>query len=98
MKSTQLEEGEHVLCMPRKDKAEAAKRRALKKEEIINEGLKLASGNPEAPQVELEIVKEKHEENFKKDHCKWCEERIPFSDECCSIRFSSTWKIDLKNE
>ena len=98
VKSTQLKEGEHVLCMPRKDKTKAAKRRALKKEEIINEGLKLATGNQEAPQVELEIVKEKHEENFKRDHCKWCGERIPFSDECCSTRFSSTWKIHIKNE
>ena len=93
VKSIQLKEGEHVLCMPRKDKAEAAKRRALKRREIINEGLKLAAGNLEAPHVELEFVKEKHEDNFKKDHCKWCEERFPYSDECCSVSFSTTWKI-----
>merc|ERR1712008_265668 len=43
--STQLKEGEHVLCMPRKDKVRAAKERALKKEEIINEGLQKAMGD-----------------------------------------------------
>ena len=79
--------------MPRKDKAMAAKSRALKKKEIINEGLKLAAMNLEAPQVELEFVKEKHEENLKKDHCKWCEERTPFSDVSCSVRFGTTWTI-----
>ena len=81
--------------MPRKDKAKAAKIREVKKEEIINEGLRMATENLEAPQVELEIVKEKHEETFKKDRCKWCEERIPDSDEACSIRFSTMWKINM---
>ena len=82
------------MCMPRKDKAIAAKSRALKKKEIINEGLKLAARNLEAPQVELEFVKEKHEENFYKDCCKWCEEEIPFSDEFCSVRFGTEWTIN----
>ena len=82
------------MCMPRKDKAIAAKSRALKKKEIINEGLKLAAGNLEAPQVELEFVKEKHEENFYKICCKWCEEEIPFSDEFCSVRFGTEWTIN----
>ena len=94
VKSEQLTEGEHVLCMPRKDKAIAEKSRALKKKEIINEGLKLAAGNLEAPQVELEFVKEKHEENFYKDRCKWCEEEIPFSDEFCTVRFGTEWTIN----
>ena len=44
-------------------------------------------------QVELEFVKEEHEENLKKDHCKWCEQRIPFSDMSCSVRFGTTWTI-----
>ena len=95
VKSIQLTEGERVLLMPRKDKAKAAKIREVKKEEIINEGLRMATENLEAPQVELEIVKEKHEETFKKDRCKWCEERIPDSDEACSIRFSTMWKINM---
>ena len=55
VESSQLKEGEHVLDIPWKDKVKAAKERAMKKEEIINEGLQLAYGNPEAPQGKIRI-------------------------------------------
>ena len=96
VESTQLKEGEDVLFMERKDKVKAAKDRAMKKEEIINEGLQSASGNLVAPKVELEIIKEKHKENSKKDHCKWCEARVPFSEEYCSNRFHDAWKLHIE--
>ena len=98
VESTQLKEGENVLCMKRKDKVKAAKERAMKKEELINEGLLLAAGNLEAPKVKFEMIREKHEVNFYKDRCKWCEEKIPFSDEYCSVRFSDAWKLHRENE
>ena len=44
-----------------KDKAKAKKERAMKKEEIINEGLQLAYGNLIAPKVKLDIKQDKHE-------------------------------------
>ena len=70
----------------------------MKKEEIINEGLQLASDKTKAPKVKLEIMKKKHEENFSKNHCKWCEEKLPFSDELCSIRYGRVWELDEDNE
>ena len=69
----------------------------MKKEEIINEGLQSASGNQVAPKVELEIIKKKHEINSKKEHCKWCEARVPFSEEYCSNRFHDAWKLHTEN-
>ena len=35
----------------------------MKKEEIINEGLQIAIGNPEAPKVKLEFEYKKHEDD-----------------------------------
>ena len=87
--SIQLEDGEHILCMPRKEQVEAEQKRLKEKEGIINGGLSLSR------RVKLEFIREKHEENFKKSHCKWCEKRIPFSDEYCSVRFRAVWKIHV---
>ena len=85
VESTQLKEGKHVLCMPRKEKVEAAKKRAVKKEEIINEGLQIAIGNPEAPKVKLEFEYKKHEDDGRRK-CKWCDDRTPYSNEYCPCR------------
>ena len=93
VESTQLKEGEPVLYTEWKDKVKASKERAMKKEEIINEGLQSTTWNLVAPKVKLEMISEKHEENFYKDRCKWCQEKIPFSDECCSVNFSVAWKL-----
>ena len=93
VESTQLKDGEHVLCMERKEKAKAAKERFMKKEEIINEGLQSAAGNLGAPKVKLVIEKDEHEENDQKDRCYWCKEKVPFFEKHCSIRFHDGWKL-----
>ena len=93
VESTQLKDGEHVLCMERKEKAKAAKERFMKKEEIINEGLQSAAGNLGAPKVKLVIEKDEHEKNDQKDRCYWCKEKVPFFEKHCSIRFHDGWKL-----
>ena len=80
VESTQLEEVDPSLYMTRSRKVEAEMKRALKKEEIINEGLQLGL------QVKLEFVHKKHEENCDKTRCKWCSEYVPFSKEYCPDR------------
>lgn len=85
VESTQLKEGEEVLCMPRKDKVKAAKERIIKKEEIINEGLQLAMGNSDAPKVKLELIYKKHEDDGRRK-CKWCWEHTPYCHEFCEYR------------
>ena len=104
VESTQLKEGEHVLDIPRKDKVKAAKERAMKKEEIINEGLQLAYGNPEAPDVvKLEFEYKKHEDDGRRK-CKWCDDRIPYSNEYCPCRnpnvnwqLLNRWQLQMAN-
>ena len=93
VKSTQLKEGEHVLCMPKKDKVIAENERVMKKEEIINDGLKSVMGNPEAPQVKLEFELKKHEDDGRRK-CKWCFEHMPYSTEFCSCRYPGhNWQL-----
>ena len=93
VKSTQLKEGEHVLCMPRKDKVRAAKDRLIKKEELINEGLQLAIGNSDAPKVELELKYKKHEDDGRRK-CKWCYEYMPYATEYCEYRIpDQSWHL-----
>ena len=70
----------------------------MKKEEIINEGLQLAYGNLIAPKVKVDIKQDKHEKDVKKDQCKWCEEKAPYSDEFCSINCFLNWKLLEENE
>ena len=98
MESKQLKEGKDVSRLTWKDKAKAKKERAMKKEEIINEGLQLAYGNLIAPKVKVDIKQDKHEKDVKKDQCKWCEERAPYSDEFCSINCFLNWKLLEENE
>ena len=86
VQSIQLEEGEHVLCMPRNKQVEAAKKRAMKKEEIINVGLQLpCNWDQEAAQVKLEFEYKKHQDDGTRK-CKWCSEHLPFSKEYCPSR------------
>ena len=94
VESTQLKEGEHVLCMPRKDKVKAETNWCMKKEEIINEGLLLVKGNPEALQVKLDLDYKRHEEDGRKRSCKWCNENIPYSNEYCTSRKpNENWQL-----
>ena len=86
VESTQLEEGEHILCMPKKDKIKALVKRAKKKEEIINEGLKMVKENPENLQIKLTLEYKKHEEDGQRRSCKWCNEPMPYSSEFCTCR------------
>ena len=72
VESTQMEEGEHVLCMPKEDKVKAYAKRKMIKEEIINEGLKLVKENPENVCVKLTLEYQKHEVDDGKRSCKWC--------------------------
>ena len=98
VESTQVIEGEHVLCLPREVKIKAMKKRAMKKEEIINEGLQSAIENPEAPKVKLEFEYHKHEEDGNRK-CKWCKEHkfnLDFN-QFCTYRMPSLIWI-LQNE
>ena len=93
VESTQLKEGKHVLCMPRKEKVEAAKQRERKKEEIINEGLQLANSNAEFPRVNFEFEYKKHEDDGRRK-CKWCYDHYPYSSEQCAYRKPDTgWHL-----
>ena len=86
VESTQLEEGEHVLCMPKEDKVKAYAKRKIMKEEIINEGLKLVKENPENVCVKLTLEYQKHEVDDGKRSCKWCKKSLPCITEFCSCR------------
>ena len=46
----------------------------------------------------LDIKQDKHEKDVKKDQCKWCEEKAPYSDEYCSINCFLNWKLLEENE
>ena len=85
VKSTLLKEGKDVMRLTREDKVKASKKRQMKKEEIINEGLQLAVGNAEAPKVKLEFEYKKHEDDGRRK-CKWCFEYFPYSNEHCTHR------------
>ena len=92
-RSIQVEEGEEVLGMPRKDKVLADQKRKKEKEKLINVGLSAANEGHETNYVKVEFTTKVHEENICKTHCKWCEEKIPFSDEFCTVRFGTNWQL-----
>ena len=92
-RSIKVEEGEEVFGMPRKNKVMADQKRKKEKEKFINVGLSAAYGGLETHYVKVEFTKKVHEENVDKTHCKWCEEKIPFSDEFCTIRFGTNWHL-----
>ena len=92
-RSIQVEEGKEVQGMPRKDKVMADQKRKKEKEKMINVGLSAAYGGHETHYVKVEFTKKVHEENSYKTNCKWCEEKVPFSDKFCTIRFGTIWHL-----
>ena len=95
--SIQVEEGEHILGMPKSEKLEAYKKRMRKKEEVINFGLRAPSPSQEKPTVKLELIKiTTHEEKAEKNYCKYCHMKTPFTNVYCKERaekFSHSWEL-----
>ena len=93
VESIQMEEGEHIKGMPRKDKVKAEMKRYAKKENVINEGLKIAAKCSDAPKVKLELKYNKHED-VGKGRCRWCYEQKPYPNEYCEYRIRDVaWEL-----
>ena len=99
--SIQVEEGEHILKMPKSEKLESYKKRMRKKEEIINSGLREPSSSQGKPTVKLELIKiTTHEEKEEKNYCKYCHMKTPFKNDYCKGRadkFSHRWELQRFN-
>lgn len=93
--SIQLEEGQRVMGMSRKQVDKADRKRMKDKEEYINAGLTAAYGTRGKPSVELQFIEMKHSDNYRKDCCISCRELKPYSEEYCKIRFRTNWHLNL---
>ena len=93
----QIEEGEHILRMPKSEKLEAYKKRMRKKEEVINSGLRAPSPSQAKPTLKLELMKvTTHEEKAEQNYCKYCHMKTPFKNDYCKERaekLSSMWEL-----
>ena len=96
--SIQVEEGQMVLDLSRKEVDKADRKRMKKKEEYINSGLSAAYGTRTKPSVELKFIEIKHQDDFRKVCCISCREEKPYSNEYCKIRFRTAWHLNLETK
>ena len=84
--SIQEVEGRYLKYCTKDEKKEAYKMRMMRKEEIINEGLKAAEGPYRKPSVKVELITTHDKEMHRLDEeingqCMYCVMNVPFKED-----------------